>query len=238
MDQGNEEPFPAMSPPDVKELSEEAEEKQNGLKQQGADALEDGKLDIALQKFSEAISVGCASALLYSRRAQLLMQLDRPRAAVNDCTAALAINPDSGKAYKIRARAYAKLEMWPEAHYDFSTGLKLDYDEGTYEESLSVAATMKELESVLREKRLKEEKDEYHRTLQKNKEAYEAGMKANEEKFREQRMKEEEEKKRKEDERRERVQQREKEEAAKSKKDDDEPGVPKAHAPTGAEDVD
>ena len=35
---------------------------------------------------------------------KVLMQLDRPGAADNDCTAALALNPDSAKAYKMRAR--------------------------------------------------------------------------------------------------------------------------------------
>jgi len=124
--------FPTMSPKEKEELTEEEQDKQNGLKQQGADALEDGKQDLALEKFTEAIAIGCASALLYSRRAQLLLQLDRPKAAVNDCTAALEINPDSAKAFKIRARANLKLEQWEQAHSDFQTALKVDYDEQTY----------------------------------------------------------------------------------------------------------
>merc|ERR1719335_1946311 len=108
---GDEAPFPEMSPADVEELSDDLQDKQNGLKQQGSDALEDGKQDLALEKFSEAIGVGCASAMLYARRAQLLLQMGRPRATVNDCNAALVVNPDSAKAFKIRAKAYQKLEM-------------------------------------------------------------------------------------------------------------------------------
>jgi len=232
MDPGDEPPFPAMSPADVAELTEDTQDKQNGVKQQGVDALEDGKLDLALEKFTEAISIGCASSLLYSRRAQILLQLDRPRAAVNDCNAALEINPDSGKGYKIRGRAYKKLGMWCEAHSDLQTGLKLDFDEGTEDESRDVAAKAKELQAAAVSKRVKEEEEEYYRKMRENKEAYEAGLRANEEKFREARMKEEEEKKAKEEERKERVRQRQAEAG------EGETGVPKSHSPGEAEDVD
>lgn len=240
MEPGDEPPFPAMSPADVAELTEEAQDKQNSLKQEGADALEDGKLEVALDKFTDAIALGCASALLYSRRAQVLMKLDRPRAAVHDCTAALDLNPDSGKAFKIRARAYLKLERWEDAHADFQTGLRIDYDEQTYDDSLEVAERVKEMHAAATAKRVKEEEAEYYRKLQENKAAYEAGLKANEEKFREQRMRDEEEKKQKEEERKARVRQREKDEA--KQETENEPGMPKSHAPPepgpSAEDVD
>lgn len=238
MDPGDEPPFPTMSPADVEELTDDAQDKQNGLKQEGTDALEDGKQDLALEKFSEAIGVGCASAMLYSRRAQLLFQMDRPRAAVNDCTAALAVNPDSAKAMKIRARAYLKLEMLEEAHADFQTALKIDYDEQTEEDSKEVAEKVKELKAEKVKQRNKEEDAEYHKKLQESKKAYEEGLKANEEKFREQRMKEEEEKRQKEEERKERVRKREAEESGKQAEEE---GVPKSHAPPEpgtAEDVD
>jgi len=238
MEPGDEPAFPAMSPSGVEELSEEQEDKINALKQEGTDLLEDGKDDLALEKFTEAISIGMATAMLYSRRAQLLFKMDRPRACVNDCNAALEANPDSAKAFKMRARAYKKLETWEEAHADFQTALKIDYDEQTYDDSLEVAAKAKEMSDSKVKQRVKEEEQQYQKTLQENKAKYEAGLKANEEKFREERMKEEEEKKKKEEERKERVRKREQEEAAA-----DESGVPKSHAPPepstgGAEDVD
>lgn len=238
MDPGDEPPFPAMSPADKEELTEAEQDKQNGLKQEGTDALEDGNKDLALEKFSEAIGIGCASALLYSRRAILLMQMGRPRACVNDCDAALAINPDSAKAMKARAKAYLKLEMWEKAHADFQTALKIDYDEDTEEASKEVAERVKEMKTEEVKKRNKEETEEYQRKLQESKKAYEEGLRANEEKFREARMKEEEEKRQKEEERKERVRKREAEEPGADKEEE---GVPKAHAPPEpgtAEDVD
>lgn len=233
---GDEVPFPAMPPEGPEELTDDVQDKQNALKQEGAEALEDGKKELALEKFSEAIGLGCASAMLIARRGQLLLQMDRPRAAVNDCNAALAINPDSAKAFKTRARAYLKLEMLEEAHFDFQTGLKIDFDDQTEEDSKEVAEKVKEMQAAKVKSRVKEEEAEFHRKLKESGDAYKAGLAANEEKFREERMKEEEEKRKKEDERKERVNKREAEE----KEGEAESGVPKSHAPPGGapEDVD
>jgi len=60
-------------------------------------------------------------------------------------------------------------------------------------------------------------------------------LEANEEKFREQRMKDEEEKRKAEEERKARVNARQQAEESSTA---DEPGVPKAHSPADAEEVD
>merc|ERR1712060_163574 len=136
--------FPPLSPSDVTELTEAQEDRQNALKQEGVELLEDGKQEEALEKLTEAIVIGCASAMLLTRRAQLLVTLGRPGAAINDCTAALAVNPDSAKAFKIRGKQYAKMEKWLEAHSDLQTALKIDYDEQTEEDSKEVEIKAKE----------------------------------------------------------------------------------------------
>lgn len=166
-------PFPPMSPSRVEELTDEGLARQAEFKQQAADAQEDGDLPLALEKFTAAIALGCASALLYSRRAQLLLQLGRPRAAINDCTAALQINPDSGKAFKLRARGHVKLKHWADAHADFQEGLRIDYDEETYEESVSVEAKMKGMKAVAAEKRILVEQDRERRKKEEEKAAEE-----------------------------------------------------------------
>mmetsp|Transcript_48347 Transcript_48347/g.87399 ORF Transcript_48347/g.87399 Transcript_48347/m.87399 type:complete len:883 (-) Transcript_48347:236-2884(-) len=142
-------PFPKLSPPHIRSLSDEEQDNQNSCKQKAQDALDDGDLDVALKMLSEAVAVGCANALLYGKRAQILLQLERPRAAINDCTAALSMNSESAKAYKTRARAYAKLEQWADAHQDFQQGLKYECDdEACFEESEQVAATLKKMQSA------------------------------------------------------------------------------------------
>lgn len=248
MEPGDEVPFPTMSPADVEELTDAQTDEQNGLKQAGTEALEEGNKDVALEKFSAAIGVGCASAMLLTRRAQLLFQMDRPRAAANDCFAALAVNPDSAKAFKIRAKCYVKLEMLEEAHSDFQTALKIDFDDDTEEASKDVAAKVKEIQAEKVKSRNKGETEEYNRKLAESKKAYEEGMAANEEKFREQRMAEEEEKKKTEEERKERVRKRQENEGGAADAgyagEGDTDGAPKSHAPPepgtagGAEDVD
>jgi len=198
--------FPPMSPPGVVELTDDQVDKQNALKQAAVELLEDGKHEEALAKFSEAIVVGCASALMYSRRAGILMQLGRPNAVINDCTAALEVNPDSAKAFKMRGRAKAKLELWEEANLDFQTGLKIDHDDDTEEEAKIAAEKAKTLRDATVKERVQKEKVEFDAKLIADKAAYTAAMKAREEiwtdakeaKYQETCKKAEEEKKRKE----------------------------------------
>jgi len=198
--------LPPMSPPDVAELTDEQVDKQNGLKQAGVELLEDGKLEEALSKFSEAIVIGCASALLYSRRAGVLMQLGRTQAVINDCTAALMVNPDSAKALKMRARANAKLELWEQANQDFQEGLKMDFDDQTEEDSKLAFKMAKEIREAAVSKRVQKEQDDFQTKLKADAAAYEAAVKARdavwtdskEEKYQETLRKIEEEKKRKE----------------------------------------
>lgn len=155
----DEPPFPEMAPEHVQELDDQALDKQQELKAASAELADEQDFEKAMNKLTEAIAIGCATALMYGRRAELLMRLNRPRAALRDCGRALELNPDSGKAYKTRARANAKLKHWAAAHADFQEGLKIDYDDATYEESLSVAAKMKEITAVATARRVKEEAD-------------------------------------------------------------------------------
>ena len=163
-------PFPEMAPENVEELDDNALEKQQELKAASAELAEEQNFEQAMNKLTEAIVIGCASALMYGRRAELLMRLNRPRAALRDCGRALELNPDSGKAYKTRGRANAKLKRWTAAHSDFQEGLKIDYDDATYEESLSVASKMKEITAVATARRVKEEADKERKQAKEQKE--------------------------------------------------------------------
>merc|ERR1719265_1913580 len=85
------------------------------------------------------------------------MKLKRPRAAINDCTAALEINPDSGKAYKLRGKAYRKLGNWEDAHKDLSKGQQLDFDDDTADIHDFVSKKSKAIAEVRNRNRIKEE---------------------------------------------------------------------------------
>ena len=143
------------------ELSNELRQRQDDPNQSAAEAVESGNLFGALDLLTEAVCCRCSSALLYCRRAQVLLLLGRPRSALIDSTADLHINSDLGRAYSIRARTHAKLKHWLDAHSDFQESLKIDYDENTYAESLAVAARVREMQVVIANKRL--EVEEAHR---------------------------------------------------------------------------
>ncbi len=61
----------------------------------------DGYISVHYSRYTGAIVIGNPSALLYTRRAELLLKLKRPVAAIKDCDAALKLNPDSGKNLRI-----------------------------------------------------------------------------------------------------------------------------------------
>merc|ERR1712187_731145 len=77
------------------------------------------------------MGIGNASAMMYAKRAEMLFKLKKPCAAIASADAALEVNPDSAKAYRIRGKAYRFLGNWEKAHSDLATAQKLDYDDAT-----------------------------------------------------------------------------------------------------------
>merc|ERR1712046_292255 len=125
-------PLPIL--PDDLEAEPENEQAEEGIKkakEAAVECLESGDIPGALSHYTEAIELGGASALLLSKRAELLLGQKRPCAAIRDCTAALEINPDCGKAFRIRGIAHRRLGHWPEAHSDLAQGQTLDFDDAT-----------------------------------------------------------------------------------------------------------
>lgn len=131
-------PFPPLPPArrpgaPVEEPSEEAAVACHAAKQAASEAAEDGDDAMALQQYTVAIMTGAASALLFVRRAELLLKQRRPNAAVRDCSAALEVNMDCGKAYRVRGMAHRRIGRWQAAHQDISLGQKLDYEDSAVE---------------------------------------------------------------------------------------------------------
>lgn len=114
----------------AKELSDEEQDAQNALKQEAAELLEDGDREAALAKQTAAIMAGAPSALMLCKRAEMLLKLKRPAAAEADAAAAVSVNPDSAKAYKLRGKARRYLGDYAGACEDLNTAQKLDYDDG------------------------------------------------------------------------------------------------------------
>merc|ERR1719421_1053873 len=96
--------------------------------------------------------------MMYSKRADILLKLKRPNACIQDCTAALAVNPDSAKAYRLRGKAHRLLGHWEDAHKDLAQGQKLDFDDDTVDMQKFIDAKWKKIEAKRTKQRIKEEK--------------------------------------------------------------------------------
>jgi suppressor of tumorigenicity protein 13 len=112
------------------ELSDDDQDRQNALKQEAAELLEDGDTAAALAKFTEAINVGAPTAMMVAKRAEMLIKLKRFKAAIADATVAIEINPDSGKAFKIRGKAKRFIGDYGGAKADLDKAQSIDYDDG------------------------------------------------------------------------------------------------------------
>uniref|UniRef100_A0A7S4Q8V0 Ubiquitin-like domain-containing protein n=1 Tax=Alexandrium monilatum TaxID=311494 RepID=A0A7S4Q8V0_9DINO len=129
---GEEEAAPPLPSDDIiaKELSDADMDKQGELKQAAQEALEDGDTAKAVAKLSEAMELGGVSAMMVAKRAELLLKQKRYRAAAEDATLALKLNPDSAKAYRARGKARRFLGEYEGSAADFSQAQKIDYDDG------------------------------------------------------------------------------------------------------------
>lgn len=135
------------------EVSEESVDLANEKKREGISLYAEGNYEKAVETFTEAIKLHpgknydltnlitifgnifiylliiSGMALLYAKRGQCFLQLNKPNACIRDCTKALKINPDNAAAYKFRGRAHRLLGHWLEAVKDLRSACKIDFDE-------------------------------------------------------------------------------------------------------------
>ena len=98
------------------------------LKQEAMQAVAHGDLNKAISCLSSALQM-VPSALLYARRAEVLLLSQRPTAALADCDRALQLNPDSPRALKIRGQVQRAFGEWELASADLKRGLAIDHDD-------------------------------------------------------------------------------------------------------------
>lgn len=87
----------------------------------------------AISILTQAIKLYPQGAILYATRADILLRMKRPNAAISDCSVAIRINPDSAKPYKVRGKAYRFLGKYAEAYTDLCKACQLDWDETSAE---------------------------------------------------------------------------------------------------------
>lgn len=146
------------------EPSEEDTDKADELRREAVKEFQEGNIDKAIEKYTEAIKLNPTHALLYAKRGQAYLQQTKPNACIKDCTHALLLNPDSAAAYKFRGRAYRLIADWEKAAADLRQACNIDFDEQADEwlrevtpnarnlEQYKLAVDRKKAEAELREK--------------------------------------------------------------------------------------
>ncbi|KPJ11127.1 Hsc70-interacting protein [Papilio machaon] len=164
-----------------KEPSDEDRDKSDEKRSEAMRAFSDQQFEEAIKLYTEAIQLNPQSALLFAKRGQVYLKLNKPNACIKDCTRALELNCDSAAAYKFRGRAYRLLGKFEEASHDLCESLKIDYDDQTNEWLNDVKPNAEKLRqhklSVQRKKEEKEHREKLRR-LHKAQEARSQAAKA------------------------------------------------------------
>lgn len=109
------------------------------LKNDGNELMKIEKYAEALQKYSRAIELDPYNSVYFCNRAAAHFKLGKHEAAVADCTAALALQPDYGKAHGRLGLALTALDRHCEARAAFARAVQLEPDNESYRQNLQLA---------------------------------------------------------------------------------------------------
>ncbi|XP_076953229.1 TPR repeat-containing thioredoxin TDX-like [Bidens hawaiensis] len=155
----DDDPPQKMGDPSI-EVTDENRDLAQNLKSKAIEAISEGNLDEAIDHLTEAIALNPSSAILYATRASVFVKLKKPNAAIRDADAALKINADSAKGYKMRGMARAMLGQWEEAARDLGLASNIDHDE-------EIGSTLKKIEPNVH--KIKEHRRKYERLRREKK---------------------------------------------------------------------
>lgn len=113
------------------EVTDEMFEIANDKKVEAMNAYREKKYQDAVDLYTQAIKNNPNSGILYASRAQVLLDMKKPKASIRDCDQAIRIAPDSAKGYKVRGKARRLIGQYDSALKDIQTGQKLDWDENS-----------------------------------------------------------------------------------------------------------
>ena len=146
-------PFPAV-PANAAEAPDDADwsiaSTKKSAAQQASTPAE--ALDLYTEALQAEAATACLSATTLAKRAEVLLKLERPAAAINDCDAALKLNPDSCRALKTRGKVRAALGEFVEANLDLSKAQSIDFDPDLASLCAEVKAKAAETSAKQREK--------------------------------------------------------------------------------------
>lgn len=149
-----------MGNPTLQPTEEEITESQ-AKRSEAVSAFVEKDYEKAIQLYTEAIVLNPQASLLYAKRGQVYLLLQKPNACIRDCNRALELNPDSAAAHKFRGRAYHLLGKWEEAANDLRLACKFDFDEQADEWLREATPNARKIQEHKRkkERKLEEERE-------------------------------------------------------------------------------
>ena len=114
-------------------------ERAEALKTEGNELMKAGRFREALERYTSALDLDPRNAVYFCNRAAAHFKLDEHEAAVADCTAALALQPNYGKAHGRLGLALAALDRHREARAAYARAVQLEPDNESYRQNLRLA---------------------------------------------------------------------------------------------------
>lgn len=118
-------------------------DKVSALKEKGNVALQDGKFDIAIKHYTEAIALDNNNHVLYSNRSAAYAKAKQYQKALEDAEKTIELKPDWGKGYSRKGSALAYLGKLDESIEAYEKGLMLDPQNAQIQASLADVRTQK-----------------------------------------------------------------------------------------------
>ncbi|XP_047034454.1 small glutamine-rich tetratricopeptide repeat-containing protein beta [Helicoverpa armigera] len=109
------------------------------LKNEGNEFMKSDRHREALEKYTRAIELDPSNPVYFCNRAAAHFKLGENEAAVADCTAALGLQPDYGKAHSRLGLALTALERHREARAAYARAAQLEPDNESYRQNLRLA---------------------------------------------------------------------------------------------------
>ncbi|CAG9557921.1 unnamed protein product [Danaus chrysippus] len=109
------------------------------LKNEGNEFMKAERHKEALEKYSRAIELDPQNSVFFCNRAAAHFKLGEHESAVADAMAALALQPNYGKAYGRLGIALTALDRHTEARNAFARAVQLEPDNDSYKENLKMA---------------------------------------------------------------------------------------------------
>ncbi|CAK1545802.1 unnamed protein product [Leptosia nina] len=109
------------------------------LKNDGNECMKKEQFREALEKYSRAIELDPRNSVYFCNRAAAHFKLGEHEGAVADCMAALALQPNYGKAHGRLGLALTALDRDVEARAAFARAVQLEPDNESYKENLRLA---------------------------------------------------------------------------------------------------